>query len=49
MSNLELNKGDNFIFGVDVSGSMATKDCPNGLSRIEYLKEKNNSICKRSL
>ncbi|MEI7578597.1 MAG: VWA domain-containing protein [bacterium] len=40
MSNLELNKGDNFIFGVDVSGSMQTNDCPNGLSRIEFLKEK---------
>jgi len=40
MSNLELNKGDNFIFGFDVSGSMQTNDCPNGLSRIEFLKEK---------
>lgn len=39
-NNLELNKGDNFIFGVDVSGSMATTDCPNGMSRIEFLKEK---------
>lgn len=39
-NNLELNKGDNFIFGVDVSGSMSTTDCPNGMSRIEYLKEK---------
>ncbi len=39
-NNLELNKGDNFIFGVDVSGSMATTDCPGGVSRIEYLKEK---------
>lgn len=40
MSNLELNKGDNFIFGVDVSGSMCATDCPGGMSRIEYLKEK---------
>lgn len=39
-NNLELNKGDNFIFGIDVSGSMAAADCPNGMSRIEYLKEK---------
>lgn len=39
-NNLELNKGDNFIFGVDVSGSMATKDCPGNSPRIEYLKEK---------
>jgi hypothetical protein len=28
----------NFIFGVDVS--MATTDCPNWMTRIEYLKEK---------
>lgn len=39
MSQLELNKGDNFIFAVDVSASMQTTDCPNGTSRIEYLKE----------
>ncbi len=39
-NNLELNKGDNFIFGVDVSGSMAHNDCPGGLSRINFLKEK---------
>lgn len=39
MSNLELNKGDNFIFCVDVSGSMNTTDCPGGVSRINYLKE----------
>lgn len=39
-NNLELNKGDNFIFGVDVSGSMQHTDCPGGLSRIEFLKEK---------
>lgn len=40
MSQLELNEGDNFIFGMDVSASMQTKDCPNNVSRIEYLKEK---------
>lgn len=40
MSQLELNKGDNFIFGVDVSQSMTAQDCPGGLTRIEYLKEK---------
>jgi len=39
-NNLELNKGDNFIFGMDVSGSMASTDCPGGVSRINYLKEK---------
>lgn len=39
-NQLELNKGDNFIFGVDVSASMGQTDCPGGLSRIDYLKEK---------
>ncbi len=39
MSQLELNKGDNFIFAVDVSGSMGQTDCPGGKSRIEFLKE----------
>lgn len=38
--NLELNKGDNFIFGVDVSGSMSHNDCPGGMKRIDFLKEK---------
>jgi hypothetical protein len=37
---LELNKGDNFIFGVDVSGSMGTRDCPGNATRIDFLKEK---------
>lgn len=36
---LELNKGDNFIFAIDVSGSMQTTDTPNNSQRIEYLKE----------
>jgi uncharacterized protein YegL len=40
MSNLELNKGDNFIFLFDVSGSMSAGDTPSGATRIEYLKEK---------
>jgi hypothetical protein len=38
-NNLELNKGDQFIFAIDVSASMQTKDCPGNLSRIEYTKE----------
>lgn len=38
-NQLELNKGDNFIFAVDVSASMQGTDCPGGKSRIEYLKE----------
>lgn len=40
MSQLELNKGDNFIFLFDVSASMQAKDTPSGASRIDYLKEK---------
>lgn len=40
MSNLELNKGDNFIFLVDVSASMAARDTPSGDTRLNYLKEK---------
>jgi Mg-chelatase subunit ChlD len=39
-NNLELNKGDNFIFGIDVSGSMSMTDCPGNMSRIQFLKEK---------
>ena len=38
--NLELNKGDNFIFAMDVSGSMQMSDCPGNMTRIEFLKEK---------
>lgn len=43
MSNgnqLELNKGDNFIFCVDVSSSMSISDTKTGAPRIDYLKEK---------
>ena len=39
-NQLELNKGDNFIFGMDVSASMQTRDCPGNMARIDYLKEK---------
>jgi Mg-chelatase subunit ChlD len=48
MSQLELNKGDNFIFGVDVSASMQESDCPGGLQRIEYLKEKVITFAKEA-
>lgn len=44
MSNLELNKGDNFIFAFDVSGSMAATDTPSGATRIDYLKEKLTTL-----
>jgi len=39
-SNYELNKGDNFVICIDVSGSMQTKDLEGDISRIEGLKEK---------
>lgn len=39
MSNLEVNKGDEFIIGLDISGSMGTTDCPGGMTRIAYTLE----------
>lgn len=38
-NNFELNKGDQFIFALDVSASMNATDCPGGLKRIEFSKE----------
>lgn len=38
-NNLELNKGDDFIIGLDISGSMGSTDCPGGLSRLQYALE----------
>lgn len=38
-NNLELNKGDQFIIGLDISGSMGSGDCPGGLTRIAYTRE----------
>lgn len=38
-NNLELNKGDQFIFALDVSRSMGARDCPGGVERIQYAKE----------
>lgn len=38
-NNLELNKGDQFIIGLDISGSMQTTDCPGSLSRFQYTLE----------
>lgn len=38
-SNLELNKGDQFIIGLDISGSMGATDCPGGMSRFAYTLE----------
>jgi Mg-chelatase subunit ChlD len=48
MSNLELNKGDNIIFAIDVSASMGNSDCVGGLSRIEYAKEKTIAFINES-
>lgn len=48
MSQLELNKDDNFIFAVDVSGSMGATDCPGGKSRIEFLKENVITFAKEA-
>lgn len=44
MSQLELNKGDNFIFAIDVSASMQATDTPTGAQRIDYLKETVNTF-----
>lgn len=46
--NLELNEGDNFIFGVDVSASMNAADCPGGTKRIEFLKERVIQFAKEA-
>lgn len=45
---LELNKGDNFIFALDVSGSMAATDCPGGASRINFAKEQAITFAKEA-
>lgn len=37
--NFELHKGDQFIIGFDISGSMQTTDCPGGASRFSYVLE----------
>lgn len=36
---LEMKKGDQIIFLVDRSGSMATADCEGGATRYEYVRE----------
>jgi len=38
-NNFELNKGDDFIIALDISGSMQASDCPGGLSRLKYSLE----------
>lgn len=39
MNNLELNKGDQFIIGLDISTSMTATDCPGNMSRLNYCLE----------
>lgn len=43
-NNLELNPGDDFIIAMDVSGSMANRDCPGGLTRFEFALEKTKQF-----
>jgi len=38
-NNLELNKGDDFIVALDISGSMQSSDCPGGMTRTAYSLE----------
>ena len=42
--NLEINPGDNFVVGFDVSASMGVTDCPGGIARIEFAKERAKLI-----
>lgn len=39
VNNLELNQGDDFIIGLDISASMQATDCPGGATRIKYCIE----------
>ena len=39
MSNLEVNTGDQFIFALDISGSMSQTDTQAGISRLAYCLE----------
>lgn len=38
-SQFELDKTDQFIVGLDISGSMQTKDCPGDTTRFSYVME----------
>lgn len=38
-NNFELNKGDQFIIGFDISGSMQMNDCPGNSTRFNYVLE----------
>jgi len=47
-NNLELNKGDDFIVAVDVSGSMQATDCPGGVTRIKFAAENFRTFAKEA-
>lgn len=38
-NNFELNKGDQFIVGLDISGSIQAGDCPGNSTRFGYVME----------
>lgn len=47
-SNLELNRGDQFIYALDVSGSMQETDAGGGMSRIEAAKEQAITLVREA-
>lgn len=47
-NNLELNKGDDFIVALDISGSMSASDCPGGLSRTAYSLEQFKTFAQEA-
>jgi Mg-chelatase subunit ChlD len=47
-NNFELNQGDDFIIGLDISGSMQAGDCPGGLSRLKYSLEQFATFAKEA-
>lgn len=47
-ANFELHKGDQFIVGLDISGSMQATDCPGGASRFNYVLETMKTFIKEA-
>lgn len=47
-NNYELNKGDQFIIGLDISGSMQAKDCPGNTTRFGYVLETMKTFIKEA-
>lgn len=48
MSKFEINKGDQVIIGLDISGSMRETDCPGGMRRYDYALESVELIAKQA-